>query len=140
MSVIIYPKDQKKLEELEKSLALGKEVRIHPNDISGYVVLREILKIEAYKISEDVFKELENLPLYLMKTLKAVITLGGSASAIQIANYTKRNYARESGYLNDLYRLGFLEKKKKGRKIFFTISSKYNLQELKNVIVNWPYI
>lgn len=60
------------------------------------------------------------LPDHLRKTAMAVGEVG-SATAEQIATQTGRTRAAESDYLNQLVKMGYLEKERRGRTVFFSI-------------------
>jgi hypothetical protein len=60
------------------------------------------------------------LPSSLQKTVLAVQELG-DATATMVSERTKRDRTVENIYLNQLTRLGFLNKERKGRKIYFNI-------------------
>lgn len=62
--------------------------------------------------------DLLNLPDHLRSTMITVVGLG-DATADEIAAKTGRVRNLESSYLNQLVRLGHLEKARKGRKIYF---------------------
>jgi len=59
-----------------------------------------------------------SLPDHLRKTAIAVSTRG-SATAKEAANDTGRTRAAESDYLNQLVKMGYLSKKRKGRTVYF---------------------
>ncbi len=63
-----------------------------------------------------------SLPDHLRKTATIASSLG-KASADEIANTTKRARAVESGYLNQLVRMGHLKKERSGRKVLFSVTS-----------------
>jgi isopentenyl phosphate kinase len=66
--------------------------------------------------------DLENeVSTALRKTLSAVEELG-EASAHNIARQTGREYGRESQYLNELARMGFLTKRRVGHQTLFSIA------------------
>jgi hypothetical protein len=60
-----------------------------------------------------------SLPDHLRKTAFAISTLG-SASATEVASETGRTRAAESDYLNNLVRMGYLKKERKGRTACFS--------------------
>ena len=65
--------------------------------------------------------EIETLltvPDHLRKTMVAVFTFG-VVTANDVAKHTGRARAVESSYLNQLNRMGFFERQKKGRKVYF---------------------
>jgi predicted amidophosphoribosyltransferase len=61
-----------------------------------------------------------SLPTHLDKTYQALRILG-KATALQIADQTKRTRAIESVYLNQLVNLGLVEKERIGRKCYYFI-------------------
>ena len=69
------------------------------------------------------FMELLELPDNLRKTVMAVSELG-EATAEDVAEKTSRIRNIESHYLNTLVQMDHLEKKRKGRKVYFTVKYK----------------
>jgi len=63
-----------------------------------------------------------SLPDHLRKTATIANKLG-KVTADEIANATKRARAVESGYLNQLVRMGYLKKERSGRKVLFSVTS-----------------
>jgi len=61
-----------------------------------------------------------NLPDHLRKSAMAVGELG-SATAEQVGAQTGKTRAAESDYLNQLVKMGYLEKTRKGRSVVFSI-------------------
>lgn len=74
---------------------------------------------ESKKLPLDV-DALLRLPDHLRKTAMAVGELG-SATADQVAAQTGRTRAAESDYLNQLVKMGYLKKERRGRTVFFGI-------------------
>jgi len=138
MSIVLYPKNMKKLEELEKSLVLRKQITIDPEEIDGYIVSTKFIELRGYgaRTEEEAIQRLNILPPYLIRVLKGLIILGGEAKTLQVAAKTGLSQGRSSGYLNDLYRLGFVEKYSKGRETCFRILAEYNLKDLITETVN----
>jgi predicted transcriptional regulator len=60
-----------------------------------------------------------SLPDHLRKTAIIVCQLG-EANATEVAARSGRARAAESDYLNQLARMGILEKRRKGRELYFT--------------------
>ena len=75
--------------------------------------------------SEDVMvpdaMALLSLPSSLRKTILALYKIG-EATATHLSKETKRRRAVESAYANQLTRLGYLAKKRIGRKTYFYIN------------------
>lgn len=67
--------------------------------------------------------ELLELPDNLRKTVMAVSELG-EATAEEVAEKTTRIRNIESHYLNTLVQMDHLHKKRKGRKVYFTVKYK----------------
>lgn len=63
-----------------------------------------------------------SLPDHLRKTATVASSLG-KATADEIAKATKRARAVESGYLNQLVRMGYLKKERSGRRVLFSVTS-----------------
>lgn len=61
------------------------------------------------------------LSVGVQATYNAVKTFNGPASAEQISAVTGRVRAVESMHLNELFRMGFIEKEKQGRKRVFAL-------------------
>jgi len=86
-----------------------------------------LIEVKSKKIS------IENLPLdaatllslpdHLRKTAIAICSLG-EATAEEVAEETKRARAVESDYLNQLVALGYLKKRRIGKKVYFSIEEK----------------
>jgi hypothetical protein len=79
------------------------------------------LKKEQQTIS---MSDLLALPSSLQKTVLAVQELG-EATASVVAGQTKRDRTVENIYLNQLARLGYLGRERKGRRIYFRILRYY---------------
>lgn len=65
-----------------------------------------------------------SLPDHLRRTAIALAKLGGESTAEEVSKETGRARAVESAYLNQLVAMGYVAKKRKGRKVYF-----YFLQE-----------
>jgi DNA-binding transcriptional ArsR family regulator len=74
---------------------------------------------ESKKLPLDV-DTLLSLPDHLRKTAIVVSDLG-SVTADQVAAQTGRSRAAESDYLNQLVKMGYLKKERKGRTVYFSI-------------------
>ena len=74
---------------------------------------------KTFKLEPDMVT-LFSLPSALRKTVIAVYKLG-EATAEDLARETKRLRAVESSAANQLVRMGFLTKKREGRKVYFYI-------------------
>lgn len=61
-----------------------------------------------------------SLPDHLRKTAMAISKLG-EGMAEDVAGETGRTRAIESGYLNNLIRMGYVRKKRKGKKVIFYV-------------------
>ncbi len=80
--------------------------------------LRTDVEVEAPK-ALDVLSLLK-LPDHLRKTAMALDKIG-EGTADDIARITGRERAVESGYLNQLARMGYVKKKRVGKKVVFTV-------------------
>jgi DNA-binding transcriptional ArsR family regulator len=72
-------------------------------------------------VAEDLKEKIFLLPDHLRNTLYALKSLGGEATAAQVSKVTEKARAVESAYLNQLARLGFIRKKRKGRIVYFQL-------------------
>jgi len=61
-----------------------------------------------------------SLPDHLRQTAMAVSTRG-SATAEEVASDTSRTRAAESDYLNQLVKMGYISKRRKGRTVYFYV-------------------
>lgn len=75
---------------------------------------------KPFKLEPDMMT-LFSLPSALRKTVIALYTLG-EATAEDLAQETKRLRAVESSAANQLVRMGFLTKRREGRKVYFFIN------------------
>ena len=84
--------------------------------------LRSIADVEdALKTGILDVVTLLSVPDHLRKTLIALAKLGGEATSEEVAKHTGRARAVESAYLNQLATLGYVIKRRKGRKVYFII-------------------
>lgn len=60
-----------------------------------------------------------SLPDHLRRTVLSLAKLGGEATAEEVSRETGRARAVESAYLNQLVAMGYLGKKRRGRKVYF---------------------
>ncbi|KON30108.1 hypothetical protein AC482_04700 [miscellaneous Crenarchaeota group-15 archaeon DG-45] len=89
-------------------------------------IFKKLMKIipppeEAMMETLDVMTLL-SLPDHLRRTATVVSGLG-RGTAEEISDRTSRARAVESGYLNQLVRMGYLKKEKRGREVLFSVSS-----------------
>ena len=63
-----------------------------------------------------------SLPDHLRRTAMVILRVG-EVTAEMVAKETGRARAVESGYLNQLERMGFIERKRKGRVVYFAVST-----------------
>jgi uncharacterized membrane protein len=83
------------------------------------------LRIEAVEIEVSGFKPsfIFELPDHLRYTIKAVMEKG-NISAEEVSKITERSRSLESAYLNQLVRLGYIEKNRKGQIVLYKIKFK----------------
>jgi len=96
-------------------------------------ISKDILSILNSKGSVNIIRDLPpdalsllSLPSSLRKTILAVYKLG-EATAEELAMETGRMRAIESSHANQLVRMGYLKKRRRGRKVIFYIDN--NLSE-----------
>jgi len=70
------------------------------------------------RMSVQEIETLLTVPDHLRKTVVTVYTFG-AVTAEDVAKHTGRARAVESNYLNQLTRMGYFERQKKGRKVYF---------------------
>ncbi|MEM5794027.1 MAG: transcriptional regulator [Candidatus Aenigmatarchaeota archaeon] len=107
---------KEKLKKLEERL---NSLESLVNDLSKKI---EILENLPY------IKLTSQLPEHLVKTFIAVYKLE-KATASQVAEQTKRARAVESAYLNQLMVMGYLKKRRVGRKAFFEVDYSSSLSK-----------
>ncbi|MFQ6062222.1 MAG: winged helix-turn-helix domain-containing protein [Methanosarcinales archaeon] len=78
--------------------------------------------LEALEENPSNAMVLLELPDHLRKTLLALIERG-TATAEEISKVTNRERAVESSYLNQLARMDYLDKKRDGRKVYFSLKT-----------------
>ena len=111
----------------EKAWKLAEQYKIavvESKDVSSLFkkLLKVVPPVEEIKLKTLDVMTLLSLPDHLRKTATAVCSLG-KATAKEIAGNTKRARAVESGYLNQLVRMGYLKKERKGREVLFSVAS-----------------
>ncbi len=114
MGIVVRSKDKNVIKKISEEI-LGK----YAEDI-------ESLYVSFEGTSPDLNKVLLLLPDHQRKTFEAMTKLK-EASAEQVASETKRARAIESAYLNQLVQMGYLEKRKKGRVVYFYLPEKYKV-------------
>lgn len=108
------------LEKIEQELSIIKE------RLEEMIILqKEILAIIEEKRTSEVGFELDaslllRLPDHLRKTMMALAKLT-KARAEDVAKITGRARAVESGYLNQLVRMGYVKKTREGHEVYFSI-------------------
>jgi DNA-binding transcriptional ArsR family regulator len=112
MGIVIKSKDKNVIKKISEEI------------LEKYAESIESLYISFERTSPDLAKSLLALPDHQRKTFEAMLKLR-EATAEQVASETKRARAIESAYLNQLVQMGYLEKKKKGRIAYFSVSEKY---------------
>lgn len=109
----------RKVEEIKNTLeSIVQELTILRKQ--NKVTLKPQLEMKPTGMS---FMELLELPDNLRKTVLVVSQLG-EATADEVAGKTGRVRNVESHYLNTLVHMDHLEKKRKGRKVYFTVKYK----------------
>jgi hypothetical protein len=85
-------------------------------------LLKVIPPVDEFRFETLDVMTLLSLPDHLRKTA-SVVCEKGKTTADEIAETTKRARAVESGYLNQLVRMGYLKKERKGRQVLFSVIS-----------------
>jgi predicted transcriptional regulator len=76
------------------------------------------IALDIMEIITKVFETDNNL----YPTIKALLSLGGKATAQDIAVSTHRSRSRENQHLNRLVDLGYIAKHREGREIYFMLN------------------
>ena len=92
-------------------------------------VLEKMIKTVGISLAENQpqtlnLKDLLSLPSSLQKTMLAVQELKEATSS-GVAEKTGRDRTVETIYLNQLMRLGYLDRERRGRKIYFKLMRYY---------------
>ena len=111
----------------EKAWKLAEQYKIavvESRDVSSLFkkLLKVVPPVEEIKLETLDVMTLLSLPDHLRKTAMVICSLG-KATAEEIAENTKRARAVESGYLNQLVRMGYLKKERRGREVLFSVAS-----------------
>ncbi|MFQ6054191.1 MAG: hypothetical protein ACE5OO_08210, partial [Candidatus Bathyarchaeia archaeon] len=111
----------------EKARRLAEQYKIVVVESGDARALRKRLLKAVPPVEEIRFKTLDvmtllSLPDHLRRTATIVCSLG-RATAEMIAERTNRARAVESGYLNQLVRMGYLKKERRGREVLFSVVS-----------------
>ena len=77
-------------------------------------------KPDLSKLDKEELIRLMELPNHLRETMLAVIALDREVTATDVSRRTGKARATESNVLNQLVRLTYLEKRKKGRTAYFS--------------------
>ena len=85
-------------------------------------LLKVIPPVDEFRFETLDVMTLLSLPDHLRKTA-SVVCEKGKTTADEISDMTKRARAVESGYLNQLVRMGYLKKERKGRQVLFSVIS-----------------
>lgn len=106
---------------------LADQYRIELVETSSVTDMWKELRKVIPTVDEFGFESLDvmtllSLPDHLRKTATVMGKLG-KATADEIAEATKRARAVESGYLNQLVRMGYLKKERSGRRVLFSVTS-----------------
>lgn len=83
-------------------------------------------------VDSNIFDSLDimtllSLPDHLRTSASTLFELG-KATADEVSNKTNKERAVESNYLNQLVRMGHVEKLRDGRKVYFHISDKTEIE------------
>lgn len=93
------------------------------NISSIWIELRKVIPpVDELRYEPLDVMTLLSLPDHLRKTATVTSNLG-KATAEEISEKTERARAVESGYLNQLVRMGYLKKERVGRKVLFSVIS-----------------
>jgi len=111
----------------EDAMKLAEQYNIDVVETEGVSEIWRKLRTVIPPVDEFKFEALDvmtllTLPDHLRKTATVTSKLG-RATADEISDDTSRARAVESGYLNQLVRMGYLKKERDGRKVLFSVVS-----------------
>jgi DNA-binding transcriptional ArsR family regulator len=107
-------------EILEVLVCIDKKIDYMVSKNTTIPETRRMYRNEMLSSGLDVMTLL-SLPEHLRTTVK-VLFEKGSATAEDISKITRKERAVESGYLNQLVRMGYVNKYRRGRKVYFSIT------------------
>ncbi len=117
--LVVFPKLNDNARKLAEQYKIGLVEASSVKDI--WKKLRLVIPpIEEFKFEALDVMTLLSLPDHLRKTATIASRLG-RATAKEIADVTKRARAVESGYMNQLVRMGYLKKERSGRRVLFSV-------------------
>ncbi len=119
--LVAFPGLTKDAKKLANQYGIG---LVETRDLSSmWKELRKVIPpVDEFGFEALDVMTLLSLPDHLRKTATIANSLG-KATADEIAKATKRARAVESGYLNQLVRMGYLKKERNGRKVLFSVTS-----------------
>jgi len=81
---------------------------------------------DLHKLKKEDLIRLMELPNHLRESMLAIIALG-EATALDVSKQTGKSRASESDYLNQLFRMRYLKKRKRDRTAIFSLTMTVNL-------------
>ena len=119
--IVAFPELTDDAHKLADQYKIGVVETTEVRDI--WVKLREVVPpVDEVRFEPLDVMTLLSLPDHLRKTATVTGSLG-RATADEIAERTERARAVESGYLNQLVRMGYLKKEREGRRVLFSVVS-----------------
>ncbi|UCH57351.1 MAG: hypothetical protein JSV18_00020 [Candidatus Bathyarchaeota archaeon] len=119
--LVVFPELTEKAKKLADQYEID-VVETHNLDIIWKNLRRVIPPVDEFSFETLDVMTLLSLPDHLRKTA-SVVCEKGRTTADEISQITKRARAVESGYLNQLVRMGYLKKERKGRLVLFSVIS-----------------
>jgi len=107
-------------ERLER---IERKIDVLVRGIGGKHPPKKVEEIKEFDKSLDIMTLL-SLPDHLRKSAMVVIKMG-DAMAEDVAKETERSRAIESAYLNQLVRMGYLGRKRRGKRVYFSVEAKH---------------
>jgi DNA-binding transcriptional ArsR family regulator len=128
----LMPEIEEKLEETQALLSeINRTTLANLEKINDNIEqILEMLGVESAKVKSSGFKPsiLLEFPDHLRKTVRVLLDMG-MATADEISEKTGRSRSLESSYLNQLTNMGYVEKKRKGQIVYYTI--KFDKEKVK---------
>jgi hypothetical protein len=119
--LVAFPGLTKKAKKLAEQYEID-VVETHDLDVLWKELRKVIPTVDEFSFETLDVMTLLSLPDHLRKTASMVCEKG-KTTADEVAEITQRARAVESGYLNQLVRMGYLKKERKGRQVLFSVIS-----------------
>jgi hypothetical protein len=117
--LVAFPGLTKKAKKLAEQYEID-VVETHDLDVLWKELRKVIPPVDDFSFETLDVMTLLSLPDHLRKTASMVCEKG-KTTADEVAKMTQKARAVESSYLNQLVRMGYLKKERKGRQVLFSV-------------------